>query len=202
MEIQGNNIPRSTTNKHSYQLQWFALQSYSIVGNGEISTKSLSIIAADYPSSCTICGRDHNQIDQYGWKIFKSLAKKEKKMLRLQNQSKLRSCRTAPKFKFGYQMPRTNDYDHDLSIDKHDGNNKWAEAIKLEIDQKHAYDTCKDMGEGSSSKGHKHIRAHFVFDAKHDGRHKARLVADGQLTDFSLSSIYSGVVRGIRIVLF
>ena len=39
---------------------------------------------------------------------------------------------------------------------------------------------------------------------KHDGRHKARLVADGHLTNVPLSSVYSGVVslRGIRLVLF
>ena len=45
---------------------------------------------------------------------------------------------------------------------------------------------------------------HFVFDAKHDGRHKARLVADRHLTEVPLSSVYSGVVslRGIRLVLF
>ena len=39
---------------------------------------------------------------------------------------------------------------------------------------------------------------------KHDGRHKARLVAGGHLTDVPLSSVCSGVVslRGIRLVLF
>ena len=39
---------------------------------------------------------------------------------------------------------------------------------------------------------------------KHEGRHIARLVADGHLTDVPLSSAYSGVVsfRGIRLVPF
>jgi Reverse transcriptase (RNA-dependent DNA polymerase) len=43
-----------------------------------------------------------------------------------------------------------------------------------------------------------------VFDIKHDGRHKARLVADGRLTDIPLDSVYSGVVslRGFRLVVF
>ena len=43
-----------------------------------------------------------------------------------------------------------------------------------------------------------------MFDVKHDGRHKARLVADGHLTDVPLDSVYSGLVslRGLRIVLF
>ena len=43
-----------------------------------------------------------------------------------------------------------------------------------------------------------------MFDVKHDGRHKAQLVADGNLTEVPLSSVYSGVVslRVIRLVLF
>ena len=89
---------------------------------------------------------------------FKHLSKREKKLLRLQNQAKLRSYRTTPKYKFGYQIPRSNDYEHALSIDKHDGNNKWAESIKLEIDQQHDYVTYKDMGKVSSPEGWKLTR--------------------------------------------
>ena len=45
---------------------------------------------------------------------------------------------------------------------------------------------------------------HFVFDVKHDGRHKSRLVAGGHLTDTPVDSVYSGVVslRSLRLVLF
>ena len=45
---------------------------------------------------------------------------------------------------------------------------------------------------------------YFVFDVKHDGRHKARLVARGDLADVPTSSIYLGVVllKGIWLVLF
>jgi hypothetical protein len=45
---------------------------------------------------------------------------------------------------------------------------------------------------------------HLVFDVKHDGHHKARLVAGGHLTDPPLDSVYSGVVslHGFRLVLF
>ena len=43
-----------------------------------------------------------------------------------------------------------------------------------------------------------------MFVVKHDSRHKARLVADGHLTEVPLLSVYSGVasLRGIRLVLF
>ena len=49
----------------------------------------------------------------------------------------------------------------------------------------------KTWEKGSSPKGHKQIRAHFVFDEKYDGRYKARLVDDVNLTDAPLSSVYS-----------
>jgi Reverse transcriptase (RNA-dependent DNA polymerase) len=52
--------------------------------------------------------------------------------------------------------------------------------------------------------GFKRIRVHIEYDVKHDGRHKARLVADGHLTDIPLDSVYSGVVsiQGFRLLLF
>ena len=113
---------------------------------------------------------------------FKALTKRDKKLLMLQNQAKLRSHRTSPKHKFGYQTPRNKEYENTLSIDKHNDNKKWAKAIKLEVDQQHECDTYKNVGMGTPPKDHKEIRAHFVFDVKHDGMHKERLVADRNLT--------------------
>ena len=45
---------------------------------------------------------------------------------------------------------------------------------------------------------------HFVYDYKHDGRAKGRLVANGNLTETPAESVYSGVVslKGLRIVTF
>lgn len=44
----------------------------------------------------------------------------------------------------------------------------------------------------------------MVYDVKHDGRHKARLVACSHLTNVPLKSIYSSVVslKGLRLVVF
>ena len=60
------------------------------------------------------------------------------------------------------------------------------------------------MGKRSSLEGCKLICVHFVFDVKHDGRHKGRLTDHGHLPDVPLSSVYSRAVslRGIRLVLF
>jgi hypothetical protein len=75
-------------------------------------------------------------------------------------------------------------------------------------------ETLPFLNETKSIKGHhikvtpppgfKRIRVHIVYDVKHDGRHKARLVADGHLTDIPLDSVYSGVIslRGFRLILF
>ena len=67
------------------------------------------------------------------------------------------------------------------------------------------YDTFKDIGKNAPiSSDYKKIRVHLVFAVKHDGRHKARLVADGHLTDVPIDSVYSGVVslRGLRLIIF
>jgi hypothetical protein len=42
----------------------------------------------------------------------------------------------------------------------------------------------------------------MIYDVKHDGRHKAKLVAGGHLTDLNTESVYSGVVSlcGLRLV--
>jgi Reverse transcriptase (RNA-dependent DNA polymerase) len=48
------------------------------------------------------------------------------------------------------------------------------------------------------------IRCHIVYDIKHDGRQRSRLVAGGHLTEPAIDIVYSGVVsfRGIRLVTF
>ena len=131
-------------------------------------------------------------------------------MVRSVKQAKLRQARRSIKYKFGYQVPR--DYDEAILLDTINGNTKWRDAIITEIDQMDEYDVFKDKGKAiwekgkviNAPQGYKKIREHLVFDVKHDGRHKARLVADGHLTDIPLESIYSGVVslRGFRMVLF
>jgi len=44
----------------------------------------------------------------------------------------------------------------------------------------------------------------MIYVIKHDGRHKARLVAGGHLTDIPIDSVYSGVVtiQGLHMVIF
>ena len=48
------------------------------------------------------------------------------------------------------------------------------------------------------------IRVHLIFAVKHDGIHKARLVAGGHLTPDLIESIYSGILSiiSLRLVIF
>jgi hypothetical protein len=105
--------------------------------NGEITFEPLSIIAADDPVTCAIYAHDKELLDLPGWKRFKSLAKRKKKMFRMINQAKLRSFRTSPKFKYGYEVPR--DYNHAMELDKRNGNAKWADATCLEMELLESY---------------------------------------------------------------
>ena len=57
--------------------------------NGETSDEPLSLITADDPVSCAIYAHDNNLLDLPGWKRFRTLAKRQKNMLRLANLAKL-----------------------------------------------------------------------------------------------------------------
>ena len=96
--------------------------------------------------------------------------------------------------------------------------NKWQQqvydATKLEMDQINEYKIFQDHGKGKidpksrkvskASEEYQKIRVHLIFAVKHDGRHKAGLVAQGHLTPDPIESIYSGVVsiRSLGLVIF
>ena len=126
-------------------------------------------------------------------------------MLRMINKEKLMSYRTTPRYKFRYELPRKNDYEHDLELNKVNGNECWRDVVALGVEQQHGYDIYEDLGlNGDAPNNFKNIRVHFVFDFNHDGCNKARLIAGGHLIDVSLSSVYSGVfyLKGIILILF
>ena len=57
---------------------------------------------------------------------------------------------------------------------------------------------------GNAPKGYQNNRVHFVFNVKHFGKFKARLVADGHLSKELNETVYSGVVslRNLRFPMF
>ena len=173
--------------------------------NGEITFVPLDQMKKDDPVTITAYAREHGLLDTPGWKSLHRLGRRKDKLHRLIKQARLRSFRTAPKYKYGFQVPRT--YDEAVIFDTRNGNTKWQDATSLEMKQLNDYDTFIDKGIFSRDNiptGFKKITVHLIFDVKHDGRHKARLVAGGHLTDTPLSSVYAGVVslRGLRMCIF
>ncbi len=138
------------------------------LGNGEVTSEPLTIIAADNPVTCAIYAKENGLLDLDSWKRFKGIAKHDKKFLRMVNQAKHRSYCTAPCYKYGYEVPR--DYNHAIKLDKLNGNTKWQDSTALEMSQLHEYKTFKDLGKrGKLPEGYRKIRVHCVFDMKHDG---------------------------------
>ena len=61
---------------------------------------------------------------------------------------------------------------------------EWKEAIKTELNQLKNYQKFIIIDSGENiPKGYQKILYHIVFDVKQDLRHKARLVAGGNLTE-------------------
>ena len=170
---------------------------------GEVTYEPLHTIAADDPVTCAIYAKDNDLLDTEGWKRFRKLAHRAKKMLRMVNQSKLRSYKACKKYMYGIEIPRN--YEDAIRLDQLHGHDKWKTSTELEMGQLHEYDTFQDKGIGTTpGEGYKKIRVHLVYAVKHDGRHKARLCANGNLTEIPISSVYSGVVslKSLRTVLF
>ena len=88
-----------------------------------------------------------------------------------------------------------------MELDKANGNNLWREAERREFDQIDEYKTFIDLGTNKyPGDEYKKIKGYFVYDCKPTLKRKARLVANGNLTDTPIDSTYSSVVflRGLQ----
>ena len=172
---------------------------------GEKTWEPLDVIAKADPVCCALYAKDKGLLSEVGWKRFRQIAKRQKKLIRMVNQAKRQSYRKATKYMYGYEVPKS--HEDAMRLDALHGNHKWRDATNLEMHQLDEYETFIDKGHKDKVKrphGHKSIRVHLVHAIKHDGRHKVRCVAGGHLTDVPDESVYSGVVsiRGLRIITF
>ena len=197
-KILDHRRPKSKREKWQVLIEW---------ESGERTWEPISSIYTGDKYVLAEYARDNGLLDE--WESprmkLKAAAKNSKKLLRLVNQAKLKSYKNTPVYKNGHKVPRN--HQQAMELDRINGNTKWADAERLEKDQLFEYETFDDRGHRSTSappRGYKKINLHFVYDVKHDGRYKARVVAGGHLTETPVESIYSGVVsmRGIRIVTF
>ena len=190
------NHPNHKGSPYNVMIEW---------ENGETTHEPISKIHQDDPITLAKYAKDNDLLDTVGWKRCKPHARRTVKLNRLIKQVKLRSFRTSPKYMYGYLVPRN--YKDALRIDTMNGNNKWIDSIKLEMQQLDEYDTFIDVGMEnlvSIPEGFTKIKVHLVFAVKHDARHKSRMCANGNLTPVPLNSVYSGVVslRGLRLCIF
>ena len=133
-----------------------------------------------------------------------------KRLIRAARQSRLRQVRASIRYKSGYQVPRN--YEKTVKLHNENGNSKWQDAIDLELQQIHEYQGFRNLGKATYEKGkvtnlptgYTRKSEFTFFDVKHDGRHKARLVADGHLTRKPVETFYTGVVslRDLRLTIF
>ena len=177
--------------------------------SGEVTYEPLTLISKDDPITCAVYAKKHDLLDTTGWKHLKRYAKTSKRLIRAVKQSRIRQVRASARYQHGFQVPK--DYNDAMRLDKENGNTHWQDAMDLELTQIHEYKVFKDTGKAQFHNGKvvipdgfQKIRVHFVYAVKHDGRFKARLVADGHLTKEPVESIYSGVVslRSLRMVVF
>ena len=192
--------PNHKGSKYNVMVEW---------ESGEVTYEPLTLISKDDPITCAVYAKKHDLLDTTGWKHLKRYAKTSKRLIRAVKQSRIRQVRASARYQHGFQVPK--DYNDAMRLDKENGNTHWQDAMDLELTQIHEYKDFKDTGKAKfhngkvvTPDGFQKIRVHFVYAVKHDGRFKARLVADGHLTKEPVESIYSGVVslRSLRIVVF
>jgi hypothetical protein len=172
---------------------------------GEKTWEPLKVIMQDDPYLVALYARDNDLLGRKRFSRLRRLVKNEKKLTRMINQSKLRSFRTAKRYKYGYEVPK--DWSDAMRLDQELGGHKWDDAVGVEMNQIDEYDTFEDLGHKDTAKipqGFRKIKAHLVFDVKHDGRFKARFVANGNMTAIPVESVYSSVVslRALRLTVF
>jgi len=86
----------------------------------------------------------------------------------------LKAASSAPKFKYGYEVPKN--YNQALKIDKLNNNTKWQDAVQLKLKVMDNYKVFTD-NRFNIPEGYKCITVNIIYNVKHDGRHKAKLVA-------------------------
>ena len=166
--------PNHKGSKYNVMVEW---------ESGEVTYEPLTLISKDDPITCAVYAKKHDLLDTTGWKHLKGYAKTSKRLIRAVKQSRIRQVRASARYQHGFQVPK--DYNDAMRLDKENGNTHWQDAMDLELTQIHEYKVFRDTGKAKfhngkvvTPDGFQKIRVHFVYAVKHDGRFKARLVAE------------------------
>jgi hypothetical protein len=156
--------------------------------NYMVSFEPLNVIAADDPVSCASHGRDNDLPDKQEWKHFNAIAK-QKKMFCIASQAEPWSFQTSERYMYGFEVPCN--FDDTVRINAEYGNTQWADTTSLEITQLYEYRLFGRLG----CKAHGPEVCHRIqVSLLYARKHKAVMVADGDLTEVPFENAYSGVI--------
>jgi hypothetical protein len=117
LELVSNQSDRMLLREGNEMVEW---------EDGSITYEPLTTIAADDPVTCALYAKEKGLLQTDGWKRFKNIAKNDKKLERMLNQSKLKSIKQSPIYKFSYQVPRNSR--EVAELDKRSGTTRWKDA--------------------------------------------------------------------------
>lgn len=119
---------------------------------------------------------------------------KARRVLRRTNKHQSSKFSNEPVITFGVLVPK--DPKEALELDKKNGDHKWADSMKVEIDGIQDHKTLEFLPPGATPpKGYQYAKLRMIFDVKHDLRRKSRLVIGGHKVDATGHSVYSSVVQ-------
>ena len=115
-----------------------------------LSTANRDGIAQQDPVTTAIYADEQGLLNTPGWKFpsLRKIAKTQKRLIQAANQAKLHSFRTAPKYMYGFLVPRN--YQQALEYDQENGNTRWQDATKIELGQIDEYDSSSTKERDSS----------------------------------------------------
>ena len=122
----------------------------------------------------------HKLLNHKGWEWTKHYIESDPELTRMVKAYTV--SRETVNIKFGVEVPATTK--EAIALDLKNGDSKWKEAMKTEIDSINAYQTFRVLKDDEKlPTGYKCIPYHCIYDVKFDGRRKCRLVAGGHRTE-------------------
>jgi hypothetical protein len=112
----------------------------------------------DDPVTIAKYALDKNLLGQHGWSWAKKIIKNDKKYLQMARLMASQK-KSGNRYKFGVQVPRSVKQAYEM--DRINGNNLWAEAMKKEINQLMEYDTFHVLDSGECL--HSRTKATHLF---------------------------------------
>jgi hypothetical protein len=114
-----------------------------------ITEEPLKTFAKDDPVTVAEYANKHGLLETPGWKHLRNIVKNQKNFGRMVKQAELKSIRRAPIYSVGVQVPRNSN--EARMLDKKNGNTKWQDAEKKELEQLYEYNTFEDKGKGAAA---------------------------------------------------